>query len=237
MNYRAMVLIVLQLTALVGYATTAGNSQPANRQIIDLQVRIIGFNGKELHAGPGIRRSDLYLKFALLPGNLHTERFLPFLDETLYLEDRSPIPLDLGHLAERLAPKATSASETGSPEFAVTPKETRFARLLPGISFTTSQNVKMKEGFYDADTRDTLMLVYFDRPCHVSGVDTGSQPKPIDSPPRIDIEVDAPGWVWIETKKTGQSTYVEVRAPSPHPVLLITPNDGDLYLKYQEGAL
>ena len=91
------------------------------------------------------------------------------------------------------------------------------ARLLPGLSFPAGQDLQLIEGFYDADTRNTLLLTYFDPPCHVTGTDTGPYYPSLESPPQVDIQVDAPGWVWVEIRKTGPSAYVEGRVPGITP--------------------
>jgi len=232
MSNRTLALMVMQITALVGYTNAAGSS-PENPQVIDLPVKFIGFDGKEVR--PDMRPYHLSLQWALVPGGFHGDRTLQNLD-TQYIGGQTSIRLDLTHLAEKFAPKAAPTTPSEEAGLEVTPTEAHLARAIPGMWFRISHNIKMKSGFYDADTRETLLLVYFDRPCHMSGIDTTRQSIPLESPPKVDVGVDAPGWVWIVIKKTGPSTYTELRAPSPHPVLLMAPYDRDLYRKYQEGS-
>ncbi len=170
---------------------------------------------------------------AVIPGSFHAKGLRPYIASRSIGYDTS-IPLDLGHLTKKFAPEAMPTTETAAPGFEVTPKETRLARLLPGLEFTSKKAMQLTEGFYDADTRNTLFLVYFDRPCHVTGTDR--QNTSLESPPQLDIQVEAPGWVWVETRKTGPTTYVENSVPAPHPILLITPHDEALFRRIQAGT-
>ena len=83
-------------------------------------------------------------------------------------------------------------------------------------------------------TQITSWISKSTRPCHVTGTDTGN--TALESATQLDVQVDAPGWVWVEVRKTGPSTYVENRVPSPHPVLLITPTHLALFRRAQEGT-
>ena len=218
---RLLVLIVMQLPTLVGYAGTADNLPPSGDRIINLPVKFLGFDGKELL--PSMRPNHLSLDLYSIPGKLRGDTHQQF--ESVYLGGQTSIALKLDRVAEKIAPQIAPRDETAWPELEVTPTETRFARVVPGIWFRTTKNIQMKVMFYDADTKDVLTLVYFDRPCHVRGTDRSPTPKEID--------VEAAGWTWIETKSTGPSTFVDVRAASPRPVLLIAPIAG--YQKYLDG--
>lgn len=227
----ALILVAIQLAALVENTSLAANSQPsASRQIVDLPIRLIWTGGKELP--PTARPFHLYLALFPIPGFHAKDTIQHF--ETISIGHDTSVSLDLGHLTEKVVHKARPANETDEPGFEVEPRETRIVRLAPGLWFPAGQTVRIKGGIYDADTRNTLLLAYFDRPSHVTGTDTAY--TPLESPPRVDIQVDAPGWVWIELRKTGPATYIEDRVPSPHPVLLITPPDEAVYRRAQEGA-
>jgi hypothetical protein len=228
-----LILGVMQLWVWSAPAIAIGDSQTgtADRQIIDIPVEFIWTNGKPLP--PPMRPAHLYLGLGLAPGKIHSEHAVPWF-ENVFLGHNTSVSLDLDRLARTVARRVVQ--ETVPPEMEVIPRETRIGRVFPGPNFNSSQSVEFRIGLYDADTRDALLLVYFDRPCHLSGLDRHQEYTLIDSPPRVDVQVDAPGWAWIAVHKTGESTYTEVRAPAPHPVLLITPNSRDLYLKYQEGT-
>ena len=187
---------------------------------------------------PSMRPAHLSLGLAIAPGGFYGTHSLSYFD-TPYIGGQTSIPLNLGRMTQRFEREATPELEAGMPGVEVTPKETRLARLMAGLWFRTDIHVKLKEGFYDANSRNTLLLMYFDRPCHLSGTDNGKDgklPIPGDTPPKVDIDVDVPGWTWIEIKKMSDSTYTEVRAIAPQPVLLITPHDDELYRKYREGT-
>ena len=203
----------------------------ADSQVIDIPVEFIWTDGKPLP--PPMRPAHMYLGVGLAPGDFYVKGSLRWLDN-LFLGHNTSVPLNLDRLAKTVGSKAAEGAVPA--DFEATPHETRFGRVVAGPNFNSSDSVSFRVGFYDADTRDALMLVYFDRPCHLSGVDRRQPYIPIDSPPRVDVQVDAPGWVWIAVHKTGESTYTEVRVPAPHPVFLITPTRDDLYKKYQQGV-
>jgi hypothetical protein len=131
---RVLVLMVMQLTTLVGYASTADNPPPSDDRIINLPVKFLGFDGKELL--PSMRPNHLSLDLYSIPGK------------------------------------------------------------------------------FSGDTHQQFESVY-------------------RSATQKDIEVEGAGWTWVQTKSTGPSTFVDVRAASPHPVLLIAPIAG--YQKYLDG--
>ncbi len=228
----AVALVAIQLMPRVGHTSPAGNPQAsADHQVVDLAVEFIWTGGKELR--PALRPTQLSLAMGVAPGGFHIKKRFLYIATRPIGHDTS-IPWDLGRLTWMFAGKATPVTETAAPGFEVIPKETRLARLIPGLDFPAAHLYKFMVGLYDADTRNTLQLVYFDRPCHVTGTDTGN--TALESAPQLDVQVDAPGWVWVEVRKTGPSTYVEDRVPSPHPVLLITPADLALFRRAQEGT-
>ena len=218
---RVLVLMVMLLTTPVGYASTADNPPPSDDRIINLPVKFLGFDGKELL--PSMRPNHLSLDLYSIPGKFSGDTHQQL--ESVYLGGQTSIVLKLDRLAGKIGPQIAPVDPTAWPELEISPAETRFDRIVPGIWFRTTKNIQMKVMFYDADTKDVLTLVYFDRPCRVRGTDRSPTPKEID--------VEAAGWTWVETKSTGPSTFVDVRAASPHPVLLIAPIAG--YQKYLDG--
>jgi len=102
----------------------------------------------------------------------------------------------------------------------ISPVATRFARLA---TLTSSKNRYLSSfvQFADSETRDSLLLVYFDRPCRLSGTVVTQEGRAMATSDYA-VTIDSAGWAWLSVKEVGPSHYSITRATMPHAALVIT---------------
>jgi hypothetical protein len=150
---------------------------------------------------------------------------------------KSSIPLALDELSAKMDLQAAKASGVESGVLQVIPRDARFARVATGVWFKSKQPVTKSIGFLDAETRDTLTLVYFDRPCRLTGTLVGRTASGGTLTHDFDVDVESAGFVWIAAKRDAQDHEKEFRVVTPHPILVIAPpenlSDGQYQVKSQ----
>jgi hypothetical protein len=100
----------------------------------------------------------------------------------------------------------------------ITPRDARLARLAPVALQRDGIDAVGTMDWLDAQSRRSLMLVYFDRPARIEGAITRGG-KTI----RYDVRAARPGYVWIGAIETGGHDTLYTAVPPPqHPVLTIT---------------
>jgi hypothetical protein len=114
-------------------------------------------------------------------------------------------------------------SELGPTEFElrfmrITPREARLARLTPVALQRDGIDAVGTMDWLDARSRNSLMLVYVDRPARIEGSVTRD-----GKTFRYDIRIVRPGYVWIGAIRTGEHDTLYTVVPRPqHPVLTIS---------------
>lgn len=104
----------------------------------------------------------------------------------------------------------------------IDPVETRFTRISTTFDYISSPTTVKKVGFFDLAANDVLLLVYFDRPCHLTGT--------INLPPGrsdftqyvFDVTIDKAGFSWLAIHKDQNpgSAIVRHTGTSVQPVYM-----------------
>jgi hypothetical protein len=131
---------------------------------------------------------------------------------TFPIGQAASVKLDLTRLGELSAQAATAGEGMSSVE--ISPRETRFARVAT-IGWSNAY-ARGSAGFIDAETRDGLLLAYFDRPCRLSGTSVRGGQTDV-----YDVTVDSAGWVWLTGSQDAWHSSLR-RATTPHPTLVVT---------------
>jgi hypothetical protein len=141
------------------------------------------------------------------------------------------VPIDLGPALSidmnelQTYMRQHSATLTATPGLTSTlqidPIDTRFARVAHFVRYESAPRAPGPTRFVDSGSKDNLLLVYFDRPCHLTGTLTygGAEPGSRE----YDVVIEHAGLNWLAATKKGLGDYSIVRhAPSPvRPVFVI----------------
>lgn len=145
------------------------------------------------------------------------------------------ISLALDELSAKMDLQATKISGAAPAILQVIPQDTRFVRVATGVWFESKQPVTKSVGFLDAKTQDALTLVYFDRPCRLTGTAVRKTESGETLTKEYDVDVESAGFVWMTEKHDAQHHAKGIRAVAPHPILVIAPpenrSDGQFHVK------
>lgn len=120
--------------------------------------------------------------------------------------------------AENAKPQVASFVQTG---LHIDPVDTRFLRVStllasPGDSYV---------GFIDPESKNELLLMYFDRPCRVTGVAAGEVDGEMLTL-TYDVTVKTAGLVWIVRSSSGSNGFVaRVARETIGKMLVVGPPD------------
>ena len=103
----------------------------------------------------------------------------------------------------------------------VEPGDTRFARVAHLVRYESARRVPGPTRFVDSGSKDNLLLVYFDRPCHLIGTLSWGGVEP--GAREFDVTIEEAGLNWLAATKKGPGDISVVHhAPLPsRPVFVI----------------
>ncbi len=97
-------------------------------------------------------------------------------------------------VVKQAAPMTPGSADSG---LHIDPIDTRFARASTLLNYSGALPGNLFMGFVDPDSKNPLTLVYFDRPCRLTGVtaiaNTGSEKLTLV----YDVTVEKPGLNWL----------------------------------------
>ena len=113
---------------------------------------------------------------------------------------------------------ATITAKASKAGLMIDPIDARFSRASTLVDYRGAGRVALFIGFVDSRKGQPLTLMYFDRPCHVSGTLVDNSKKQV----HYDVLVKNPGLVWLaQSKEVGSESFVELADPSVSPILVI----------------
>jgi hypothetical protein len=215
----------LMITGLTACATSSGGvgnppvsnanaaataEAPSPKQSFQIPVTVLNAHSNEVPTDA--RPSDLTFLVGVISGHINGSPG-PHV-RGLAIGHAPSLRLDLASL-KPLSVDAATIGHSMSSSVKISPGETRFARLS-----TTAWSKKKPSNafvrFADSETREGLLLVYFDRPCRLTGRDATQDVADYD------FAVDSAGWPWLAVRPVGPKHYSITRATNPHPTLVIT---------------
>jgi hypothetical protein len=107
--------------------------------------------------------------------------------------------------ATRLTPAAVSVGLT------ITPSDARLLRIATSLLSEEPQWHSASTNLADSLTKKTLVLVYFDRPCRLSGAVIAHPSSGGTRTDDYDVIIEKAGLNWLETTKVGADSHLEVR--------------------------
>lgn len=211
--------------SLAGALLVGGCSAPQvladfGRGSLVLPVRLVDSNGHEISvAGQMYGRAVL----GSIPGTIFGNPQAPFI--SVPIEVDQSFPVDLGRLRS-LSEQATKINELGlAIGGKIVPADTRFIRVATDFEYIGSPTTAHRIGFLDLATNDPLLLVFFDRPCHLTGIaDLPPRPEGEISRYVFDVTIDQAGFNWLamHNDKVPGTAVVRHAAASVRPVYLVT---------------
>jgi hypothetical protein len=101
---------------------------------------------------------------------------------------------------------ATLTAEAVNQGLKIEPAETRVARLATTMRVPLDRQYLLGIGFFDSQTKQGRTLVFFDRPCRV----TGMLKTPSGTPASVDLTIQRSGLTWLEIPDNGADGPVKI---------------------------
>jgi hypothetical protein len=203
--------LIASFTIVVAGCATPGTSPNPESKPILLEAKVVNTFGDSVMSEN--RRADPTLALGAVPGDIRggPRRTLQFVHI-----DTPMIAIN----ADALSAKVQDELSRETDEFlisglSVEPADTRFARISVALMKKGSPTYGMATGFINADSYDPMTLVYFDRPCRVTGVISGDNGGP--SPITYDADVKKAGLTWLVAiqQESGGAIVLVANAAAP----------------------
>lgn len=206
----AGLLLVLLLS---GCAVTGGLSD-AERGLTGLQASIEYIDDDNQAIDARFQPGQLVLVFPYVPGQIFGSPGSDILF-TVLLTPQGGLQLDLTRALPGLRQGATTLQAGVNTEgLSIRPAGTRLARIGT-FPFDAGTLEPLDEGgFIDARTREHMILVYFDRPCVLSGTLRVGEESYLH-----DITIPAAGFHFLRVRQEDARRYALVRADAASAVI------------------
>jgi hypothetical protein len=121
------------------------------------------------------------------------------------LGNAASLPINLSTLRAEMDQQATTISvATEKAGWRIDPGDTRLARLATAI--TTDKRRRFGVGFMDSVSKNRLLLVFFDRPCRLTG--TVVTPENGTTTYSIDVVIESAGLHWLQIATKGSESHL-----------------------------
>jgi len=177
-----------------------------------------GYSGQPIDKGP--RDSKLWL--GAIPGEIYGTTQTEF--KTLGIGSSITVAISMAEL-EGFSVKSAAGltSAAAAVGLAIKPSDARLVRIATSILSAEPQWHSASTSVVDSLTKKTLVLVYFDQPCRLTGAVTTHPSSGGTRTDDYDVVIEKAGLNWLETTKVGEDSHLVVRhAPaSVQPVLMV----------------
>jgi hypothetical protein len=180
--------------------SSVANEQPLKYLPVELvTLKAVVIQNKNDAIEPDAIGRDVDFSLRAIPGALVGR---PLLDRTMDFKVRvgDEISLPINRLGNAFGPLASTASpEMKKSGLTVTPEETRFLRVGTFSRYTEPSISPNLVGakFIDAKTRQSVLLLYFDRPCKIAGATNEG-----NSIVSASLTIPSAGFYWIRNDNT-----------------------------------
>ncbi len=216
----AVAATLLALAILMNGCATATRHADAGLGSITIPVQFVDANGDA--GSEKDRPANGIAWFGAIPGAFFGTVRPPF--EPNPIGTRRAFAVNLDELqAVYGRTSATMTADAVAHGFKIIPAETRFSRVATSFSYEGSRRSGLQIRFVDSDSKNTLELVFFDRPCRLTG--TIRSPGDTAIQQMVDVTIDKAGLSWLELSRNSADEHdVFRRAPdSPHPIFVVGP--------------
>jgi hypothetical protein len=190
------------VAAAIAFLTAYANAESAS---IYVEARFIDVKGDLVAVDRRPRGSSLTL--GVIPGAIsgNPTRVL----QVDHIGKESGIEIDLGSFEEAIAghsaPMTAAFAESG---LRVDPVETRFARASTLLTYTGVLREDLLVEFADQDSKNPMTLVYFDRPCHLTGSKATINAATEKLILTYDVTIEKAGLNWLIRTPNGADGFI-----------------------------
>ncbi len=196
-----VVMIALIATTISGCASPKRNVDSAMGSL-NVPVSFVDARGHAIPAGDRPDRWSAML--GAVPGEIFGDPHYPP-KRTEALGNAATVPINLSTLRAELDQQAATITVAAAKAgWRIDPGDTRFARLATGI--TTDKSRRFGVGFMDSVSKNRLLLVFFDRPCRLTG--TVVTPENGTTTYSIDVVVESAGLHWLQIATKGSESHL-----------------------------
>ena len=202
---------------LLGVSSACAEPSPLDNEehVVSATVTFL----EEDHRSPrrAIPLSDFRIAFPLIGGSLFGKPTTPLLFAP-EVDARYSFSIDLRNANPQVL-SALKEDTQVADDLIISPRETKFARVA---TFTLDPAMSHRVGFtgwLDGETRELLILAYFDRPCRLKG-----NLSEADQQYRYDVVIPKGGYTWLRFRRINEHTTDVVLTSKPTTLLLfVTP--------------
>jgi hypothetical protein len=206
---------IASLAALVGGCTGPSHLLP-NSDSISAEVKFVNGSGEPILVDD--RPEDASLLLGAIAGSV-TGRPKETL-QTVRIGKLARIGIDLRNFSEAIAPRAATMTATAAASgLQIAPADTKFARASTFLKWKGPPS-ELTIGFISSDDSSKLTLVFFDRPCRMTGAVNSGEQSTYD----YDVTIEEAGLSWlIITPKGSTESTIRVAPATIRPTLLVRP--------------
>jgi hypothetical protein len=207
--------VSLFLAALATGCSTARPPPNLKADSILVEARFINIKGDPISVDN--RPTDSSLALGVIAGAIGGTPSQTL--QVVRIAKMSTIEIDAGAFnAAIIKQAATMSTHFSDSGLRIEPVDTRFARASTLLNYSGVLHGDLSVGFVDPDSKNSLTLVYFDRPCRLTGViTTGNEKLPL----KYDVTVDKPGLNWLVRIPADRGGFVMSVANEPIRKMLV----------------
>jgi hypothetical protein len=216
----AILSIGLAMALIMTGCTMAERAPDAATKSINVPIRFVDVSGDAIPVNdrPGNSTATL----GVIPGAIFGAPLYPL--QTEKLGKILALPINLNELRVVLNQQSTTiTADAATAGWKIDPADTRFARVSTTI--TNEGTRPLMIGFVDSVTKNGLLLVFFDRPCRLTGTVLFHARNGEITTFAIDVTVDKAGLNWLkmtDDSDNGHDILTNTRVPS-NPLFVVAP--------------
>jgi len=210
-RWRRKFTIGLLLSAIGCTATPCLSNVDAG--LVTVSIEFEDYSGQPTDKGP----RDSKLELGAISGEIYGSAQAEL--KTLGIGSSTTIAVPWTELEKFSAKSATvlsSAATAGG--FTLTPSDARLVRIATIILSKDPEWHSATTNLTDSLTKKTLLLVYFDRPCQLSGT-VITHPSGATRTSNYDVVIEKAGLNWLEVTKVADDSHADIR----HAPALVRP--------------
>jgi hypothetical protein len=160
--------------------------------------------------------------FGAVPGAIYGRPEAPY--TTVEADTITGLAFNVDQLGDIRGQAAALTPQAVASGLVVTPANTHLVRVATSFTISGTKAQRSFIGFADSDPKHTLILVYFDQPCRVTGTLVVPARFGEATRHRFDITIDKAGFNWLSMslKDASDSTVIRHASKSVNPVLVVT---------------
>jgi hypothetical protein len=210
-------------SAVAFIAVISGCSAPqpiadAGNGRLSMPVRIVDMNDNVLPVS-GLLYGTA--SFGAIPGSIYGNPQSPRV--TMNVDTDAGLIMDFSQFKDMSEQATTITPFAVKSGWNMVPADTRFTRVGTSVDFVGASHRPSRIGFADSNSKDTLLLVFFDRPCHLTGTIIIPPQKGEASKNVFEVTIKKAGFNWLSMSPTdaNDSRVIRQAPASARPVFVV----------------